>query len=217
MEVEMLCQAVEGIFAQLKRGACHLSAAGFDAVHYALDTVAAVLSAPQEVYTTRVSDAVQRLTQLEWQTRGEEAVHPPPSSMPASRETQQPSAITVPEEHTAKAVPVVNPAQRSDGLTSTPKQATGDTIRVSTAKLDSLFLQAEEMLTVKLSIHQHATDLQDMVALLVIGKRSGRKFQPRFVNSNVRSRIRPIRQFTAPRTCRLHPRWSNSSIGMNGI
>lgn len=165
-EVEMLCQSVEGIFAQLKRGACHLSAAGFDAVHYALDTVDAVLSAPQEVYATQVSDAVQRLTQLAQQTQREEATPPPPSPMFASRETKQLSAITAPEEHTAKAVPVVSTPQRSDGLTPTPKQATGETIRVSTARLDSLFLQAEEMLTVKLSIHQHVTDLQDMVALL---------------------------------------------------
>src|SRR5262245_344363 len=35
MEVEMICQSVEGIFAQLKRGEFHLSAEGFDTIHSA--------------------------------------------------------------------------------------------------------------------------------------------------------------------------------------
>ena len=92
MEVEMLCQSVEGIFARFKRGELSLSREGFAAIRSALDTVGAVLSTPQEAHATRVSDAVQRLTELEGASRQHPsaAVPPPfpsPPPTPALQET----------------------------------------------------------------------------------------------------------------------------------
>jgi len=142
-------------------------------VHSALDTVGALLSAPHEAHATRVSDAMQRLTTLEQQAQCGEGTPTTTAPLPAPS-VEQPSPTKPSGEHAAKLASLANTPQRQD-LTSTPKPATGETIRVSTEKLDSLFLQAEEMLTVKLSIHQHAADLQEMVALLVDWKKEWAK------------------------------------------
>ena len=92
MEVEMICQSIEGIFAQLKRGERQLSAEGFDAVHAALDTVTAVLSTPQETHATQVSNAVQWLTTIAQITPQQSATSalsptPVPAPPPAPRLT----------------------------------------------------------------------------------------------------------------------------------
>jgi two-component system chemotaxis sensor kinase CheA len=174
MEVEMICQSVESIFAQLKWGALPLSAEGFGAVRYALGTVEALLNAPQEPHAAQVSDAVHRLTAVEQEAQRREATPITIFPQPPTLRVNQPPPAKSSGEQVAKPASLVNTSQQLD-QTSTPKPATGETIRVSTQKLDSLFLQAEEMLTVKLSIHQHANDLQEMATLLVDWKKEWTK------------------------------------------
>jgi two-component system chemotaxis sensor kinase CheA len=169
MEVEMICQAVEGVFAQLKRGEFQLSAEGFDTIHSAVDTITTLLGAPQESHATQVADIIQRLAQLGQPTYREESPPLPPLVVEQIKQNEGPI------EHEEKPPPAARIQRRSDSPTATSKLTAGDTIRVSTKKLDSLFLQAEEMLTAKLSINQHVADLQEMVALLADWKKEWTK------------------------------------------
>ena len=165
LDIEMICQTVEGIFAQLKRGERLLSAEGFDAVHAALDTIAALLRAPHEPHATQVADAVQRLTAITQQPQGgEEALRTPPALPPTPR-AEPPSPALPANDHTTKPRALGPPSQPLESA-STPKPTSGETIRVSTEKLKSLFLQAEEMITVKLSVDQHAANLREMMTLV---------------------------------------------------
>ena len=190
-DVEAVCQALEGVFARFKRGELQLSLEGFDAIHQSLDTVEVLLSEPNEPHATQIAEAVQRLIRLE--TDGAIGVdqHPAPANPTAP--TQKPplvapsqplgadlsptlspvsSAPAVPIEHSRadrtreKTVTLGQSSGHSDQLNVPAKPVGEDTIRVTTAKLDSLFLQAEEMLSAKLSLNQHASDLKDMMGLL---------------------------------------------------
>ncbi|PWB56975.1 MAG: hybrid sensor histidine kinase/response regulator [Candidatus Methanoperedenaceae archaeon] len=53
-----------------------------------------------------------------------------------------------------------------------------ETVRISTAKLDSILFQAEEMLSVKLSASQRAAQLQEIGASFAVWKKEWTKIQP---------------------------------------
>ncbi len=80
------------------------------------------------------------------ETQKEESLPPPPEASGVTRRTGQISPAT----------PTAPKAQERLTLS--------DTVRISTARLDSILLQAEEMLAVKLAIEQHASDLREVLA-----------------------------------------------------
>jgi two-component system chemotaxis sensor kinase CheA len=85
-----------------------------------------------------------------------------PSSAPARTQAVGAVASTQPEKSAA-----------ATGTGSGAKKAisSADVVRVETAKLDSLFLQAEEMLAVKLKTNVHASELRGLTAMLEAWKR----------------------------------------------
>jgi len=190
-DIEAVCQALESVFARLKRGEFQLAVDGFDAVHHALDMIEVLLSEPNQSQATQIADAVQRLAQLG--TKGSTSVDYSPAGQAASVSTQEPplgiafqsrsdSAPSFAAKPSDSSLPLVvrsrtdHPERHVGPLGQDSKQGeqpvipakTGaeETIRVTTAKLDSLFLQAEEMLSAKLSVNQHAMDLKETMALL---------------------------------------------------
>ena len=66
-------------------------------------------------------------------------------------------------------------ASRQRMKTAKEQRGLTETIRVATTKLDSLFLQAEEMLAVKLKIGQHAAELRELTVMLSAWKREWAK------------------------------------------
>jgi two-component system chemotaxis sensor kinase CheA len=70
--------------------------------------------------------------------------------------------------------PLDRPMQAGPPVTQA-QSAPAETVRIATSKLDSLFLQAEEMLAVKLKTGQHAGELRELVALLGTWKREWAK------------------------------------------
>ncbi len=58
------------------------------------------------------------------------------------------------------------------------KPVVGDTIRIATARLDSLLLQVEEMLSVKLAIRQQVQELREIVTFMTIWQKEWAKTQP---------------------------------------
>ena len=191
-DVEAVCQALEGVLARLKRGEFQLSPEGFDAIHQALDTIEALLSEPNQPHATQIAEAVQRLTRLEtvvtpkidestlstqvvsltqetnlrasFQDLGT-GVSPIPSPLSLSLPSfpfEQPSASRT--GHTA--APPGQGYGRGDQPGTYVKPVSEEVVRVTATKLDSLFLQVEEMLSAKLSINQHTTDLKETLGIL---------------------------------------------------
>ncbi len=136
--IEMLCQALESVLSAWKRGAGTVSAEQFDALHRAVDAVESLVSGAK-LDAAAVAELVRPLASLA-------AVCPPDAASPPAGEPVRPPP------------PAAPPA---------PARATepAETVRVSTAKLDALLFQVEELLSVKQAASQRVSDLREILEL----------------------------------------------------
>ncbi len=204
-EIEALCQAVEGLFATLKRGEVVLSAPLFDALHKALDILEMLLHGSAAAAPALQNKEIQELL-------GQFAAPHHPTAVPVSvphHETLQPAAVSeapvlvppiplapktqatdpvvhsvlpaaVPSAPTHKASPVATPI--SD------KPILSEMVRISRAKLDALLLQTEEMLAVKLALRQRVADLHGVKLTLDPWRKAWAGIAPE---------MQPLRQFNS--------------------
>lgn len=95
---------------------------------------------------------------------------PLPEQMPASAAAGEftpvaPARETTPAIAPASAVPP-EPAPAKPPWHAGPEKLVAETIRISTARMDALLLQAEEMLAVKSAVNQRATELRDLHGMM---------------------------------------------------
>ncbi len=183
-DIEQLCQAMEDVFARCKRGELTLSPGGFDVLHRTLDAVGDLVDSETGDGGSEITGLIKQLQALEAGELSEDA--PPPAASPATEAAAPaPPAEPSPEESPP---PPPKPAPKKSAAKPAKKSAAEDTIRIATAKLDSLMLQVEEMLSVKLALHQQYTELRDMVTLLAVWKKMWEKVAPD---------VRELRKFAA--------------------
>jgi two-component system chemotaxis sensor kinase CheA len=139
-DVEMLCQAVEGVFASLKRGELELSAELFDRLHRVVDALGQRLPGAS-ASAARSSDVTTLIQSLHATVRQ--------NGSPQSVQTTETSADLSDSSASQSVRPPVQ--DRRDAV---------DTIRVATAKLDAVLLQAEEMPAAKLAAAECAARLR---------------------------------------------------------
>lgn len=136
-DIEAVCQEMESVFAQWKKQGLPATPVTFDQLSYALDFLARLLTTSESSAGKKeVVECVQQLRNL--------------SGAPAAT----PSSVMRPE-------PSPEPEQTAS-VSHEPAVATSDTVRISTAKMDSLLLQAEEMIAVKNTSTQRALELHQM-------------------------------------------------------
>ncbi|WP_332777347.1 hybrid sensor histidine kinase/response regulator [Polaromonas sp.] len=137
-EIELLCQSMEDVFASWKRQENVPSSDALDTLHRALDAVTGALAAPAG------SAAQPALSLLRQALR--------PFASASSSAHQEPAAADPPAiELAATASPV-----------ATGKMPPQDTVRVAVSKLEARLLEAEEMLTAKLTADQRVADLREL-------------------------------------------------------
>lgn len=134
VEIESRCQALEDVFAAWKREAGVPSRAALDTLHGTLDAIAAAMAAPQPASDARPPAAPPLSAQPT-----------PRAEVPARAPTPAPAAVEPP-------APVAE----------APTAAAAETVRISVARLDARLVEAEEMLTVKLTAGQRAQDLRQL-------------------------------------------------------
>ncbi|MHB1024282.1 MAG: hybrid sensor histidine kinase/response regulator [Desulfobacteria bacterium] len=130
--IESVCQRLESVFAALKRGEIEASGGLYDLLHRAVDAVDGfVRSAGSVTPGSALPQAAEITRSLEDFLRGRV------ESSPAEKQEKKPGGEPAPDE--------------SPGAEPTPEATgpAGGTVRVSSAKLDSLLIQAEELLFVK--------------------------------------------------------------------
>jgi two-component system chemotaxis sensor kinase CheA len=145
--IEMICQGLESVFALWRREGVTPSAELLDPLHLAVNLVGKFLSSLEsgdaEPDVASMIGLLQKLTELASTT---------------------PTAATI----TSFLKPHEDPAQRSPVVATTKEPLHAErnlpfeTIRISTAKLDALLVQAEEMLGLKLTSKQRATELRSV-------------------------------------------------------
>ena len=161
-DIERICQAAETVFSALKRKNIGLSPELFDTLYKAIDTIADLGASTDGKGTVPGKDVVSglrlRLVRL---ATGEHDDGIKPENQDA----------VMPESEIHDAIP-------SEPRFADKKPALPETVRISTAKLDALLLQAEEMISLKLTAAQHADDIQDAKAILGQWRKEWRKVYP---------------------------------------
>ncbi len=150
--VESVCQALESVLAAWKGREIAVSGASFDTLHRAVDLIGHLAlgrEAPRAGDAEALSAVSRQLGEL---LAGRMAPAPAAAPPPPEEPPEVPSAPPPPPPRVAP------PAMTRAALT--------DTIRISTAKLDRLLLEAEEMLATKQSVAQRAAELAELEGVL---------------------------------------------------
>ena len=204
-DIESVCQALEGVFAALKRGETKLSPELFDLMQRTRDFLARLLLAP-EPQQGEGESRHQIIDSLIQAVRRETAA-------PATKDTTAtPPSVTkgIAAEPAAEQATAPDAAEREAGAGGTTVQATGaggppaadtgrgalrgaepaaapraptlpaveETVRVATAKLASLLLLSEEMVSAKLSAAQHVGQMRELRGAFAAWRRQWSRMMP---------------------------------------
>ncbi|OPX93287.1 MAG: Gliding motility regulatory protein [Pelotomaculum sp. PtaB.Bin104] len=171
-DIETICQSLESVLAILKRKEINPSPELFDTLHYAVDTISKLLSTTEgeQVLITKL---IQQLAELETgkqsgSTRTEEPIPKLKRNIPTSP--------PVSDYHLSQIAGIDTAGQADPSILDKP--SVSGTVRISTEKLDSLLLQAEEMLSIKLTADRHACDLRDIQDILGCWDKECEKYHP---------------------------------------
>ncbi|HDQ44060.1 MAG TPA: hybrid sensor histidine kinase/response regulator [bacterium] len=179
MDVETVCQTLETIFSALKHQKIDLMPEIFDVLHQSVDIIGEIIDSPQK---TDISEIMRKLSPIEEKARkgdkkqhSSEPVAPPKSTTPPPQETRgepesEPQPTSIPNETKVQETPPPQPA-----AFEVDKSLVSDTIRISTSKLDSLLLQAEEMLGAKLTAVQQGVDLRNLTSHFLLRRKNWEK------------------------------------------
>ncbi len=152
-EMAAICQGLESIFAGLKSKDISLSGELLKLLYRAVDSLQSLRESvgqePRAVNQRTISELVKELGNA---SRG--TVEERPRSAEAEQEGLGP------------------PGEEDVSLLAPGQVVLGDTVRVPTSRLDSLLLQAEEMLSARLSAAQRGTELLGVRASLKDWKRA---------------------------------------------
>ncbi len=170
METETICQSLESVFAALKRSKVTLSPELFDILHNAVDFLDKLLLVAGTEQAAGERSRIHELTlDLDNASRG----IPMMSSQIGSGDVQGENSILNEPE-------VYQPPTERAGPRSLAeeKPASMDTVRISAAKLDSVLLQAEEMVSAKLAAGQRAAELREAVISFGAWEKAWSKISP---------------------------------------
>ncbi len=161
MKIESLCQALEGVFAALKKAEITTSAELFDLLQEVLDFLGLVLSDAGAQGThedkRRQRQLISRLEEAEKGGMGA-------TSKGAKSEEEQVEEVT--------------PIPPLSGSPVQKVPALSDTLRVSSTKLISVLLQSEEMLCAKQASSQHVLDMRAAGAAFDVWKKQWARARP---------------------------------------
>jgi two-component system chemotaxis sensor kinase CheA len=189
--IEMLCQAMESLFAAAKRGEVSLTTPHFDLLNDAADIVSKLLSISDTALTPENRSSIQAIQQgLTDAAKGATLPARPtphPADLPQGEGEPEVSPHLLQGEKELRNTPPLTGGDEGEGdrfigtshNASEQKQpepqqapsaekayASSESIRIPAAKLDSLLLKAEEMISVKLAARQHASSARELKTML---------------------------------------------------
>ncbi len=168
-ETETVCHSLESVFSGLKGSRLAISPPLLDLLHQAIDAVGRLL-APHAGASNAYQPSIVELTRrLDGASKGPL----PDPEMPALGPLAQEVAPAYSSAATAE------PAATATAHTAPPSLSlASETVRVSTAKLDAVMRQAEELLSPRLASGQRASELRETTAVLATWKKERARIQP---------------------------------------
>jgi two-component system chemotaxis sensor kinase CheA len=170
--IEVVCQSLEGALARLKHGEIKVSSNLLNIFHHAVDTLNVMLLSPDKDHA-EVQNLLKQLETLDscqdndWlesckKTETINGYHPP-TDLASCRQALDSHAIPAGESPDKdKNIVIVNTVLGKSAVKVPESQAFQETVRIATSKLDSLMLQIEELLSVKLAAKQNTESLLDI-------------------------------------------------------
>ncbi len=189
-QIEAICQGLESVFSAWKKGAISLEPAQFDVLHRAVNFVSSVLESGYAAPGSTVSEMVQQLERLR---SGKPAPAPAPEAPTAAAAPVEPerAAESAPDqpspapevevkviEHARTEPSNLPPAVTSPAPVFMELPPAPETVRISTEKLDAVLLQAEEMLSAKLTAAVHVAELRELRAEVARLRSDWRRLEP---------------------------------------
>jgi two-component system, chemotaxis family, sensor kinase CheA len=174
--IEALCQALEEIFNRIKDGKMAFSTQLFDLLHTSTGVVEKFIFSSESLQNQlldtidKLIDALEAFTRPPVTDAGSDEKQPnsqkPAShdgpvsgSTPVSRH-EAPNADSSALKTKKEPLPAVGKESRQSQAVPGRKTTPGDTVRISSAKLDSLLLKAEELIVIKQILTQHLERLK---------------------------------------------------------
>lgn len=159
--IEKICQSLESALAAIKRKKVALPPVSIDIFHKAVDTVSNLLAAPQEG-KEKVLELIKLLDSIEQAENKEKTNNQIIDGQLYKKEQTNFLADSIESNNNdIKIGKFTDAAQQSQ-----QKFSNLDTIRISAAKMDSLLLQAEELLSIKLITNKFVDDIEELKAIL---------------------------------------------------
>ncbi len=170
IEIESICQSLESVFSAVKRQEIDLSRSLHDRLHTALTLIGNLLvrmdaeAGPTE--TSQVECVTRELNQSQQVF--------PAAVAPVGLDKTPDEAASIPNAE-------VRPHQAEATLSQSPEKEAlrlPDTVRIATAKLNSILVQAEEMLSAKIALGQRVAELRETNSLTVSWEKEQAKIRP---------------------------------------
>ena len=179
-EIEAICQSMESVFSALKHKQITLSSQMLDLLHQAVDCTSKLVTGekPSASEGSSIGDLIHKLESAALREMhggsGREDV-----------KDLRPDTIAEKQAAEDERLPGVEAAPGGEVFVTSelpaapvPAPAPPGTVRISTAKLDALLLQAEEMLSLKLAIGRHPEQLRELKKVFLRWKKERAKSRP---------------------------------------
>ena len=166
-EIETVCHSLESVFAALKGDRLAVSAPLLGLLHQVIDALGGLLAADAGASGAR-RPAIMELTRHLDNALKEPL---PDSEMRAPAQELAPASSSAATAEPAAATAAVRTPLPAPSLAS-------ETVRVSTAKLDAVMRQVEELLSPRLASGQRARELHETAAVLAMWKKERTRIQP---------------------------------------
>ena len=178
--IESVCQSLESAFAGLKGKRLAVAPPLFDLLHQAIDALVGFLAVDASVsgaHLPLVAALIRRFDEaLKGASSASEAPAAAPSPVSPVEALVEPATSAV--AHAPPPALSLASDEPMDGRGRALSGTGAETVRVSTAKLDAVMRQVEELLVPCLASAQRARDLREVVASFAVWKKQRGKIQP---------------------------------------
>jgi two-component system chemotaxis sensor kinase CheA len=162
-DVESICHLLETIFGKLKNEQISFTAAQYDFIHKAIDNISKMVSSTGTKTPDDYKEFIIQLQSISEEAQDGKSVEA--KTMAVKKQSEETDKIALPTSNVSIATELVE-----------DKSSQVETVRISTAKLDSLFLQAEQMIQSKIASAQRIAEVKTVNDLIESWKKESRKW-----------------------------------------
>ncbi len=176
-DVEIICQSIETVFSDIKKGAIVISPELLDSILRAMDLIGQIIFSPLKVPPSEISNIIRQVSKIDTENENIEISSDirTNKSVSETRQVSDREEINEKDEGNASSAEEQNIiSSEKEKMKSAPssvlikdKKAYLETIRIPIERLEMILLQIEELLPVKQTAKKHSDDIENIVLQLI--------------------------------------------------